>query len=155
IHIGHWSTFVTTPDVSDTAATARIQSAIENHTTAEATVGVQFRVREPNGNQVASASNRLAIPAGESKSVETSLKIDSPQRWDIDTPQLYTLEMEVTRDEDLVDAETAPFGIREFKFSADDGFHLNGRRVQLHGVCLHHDQGPLGAAFNKRAMERQ
>jgi len=31
----------------------------------------------------------------------------------------------------------------------------DGRRVQLYGVCLHHDQGPLGAAFYPRAMERQ
>jgi hypothetical protein len=36
-----------------------------------------------------------------------------------------------------------------------DGLILNGRRVQLQGVCLHHDLGPLGAAFNERAMERQ
>ncbi len=27
--------------------------------------------------------------------------------------------------------------------------------MQLKGVCLHHDQGPLGAAFYPRAMERQ
>jgi hypothetical protein len=50
---------------------------------------------------------------------------------------------------------TTPFGIRTFEFTADDGFHLNGRRVQLYGVNLHHDHGPLGAAFFPRAMERQ
>jgi beta-galactosidase len=55
----------------------------------------------------------------------------------------------------IVDTETNPLGIRTFQFTANDGFHLNGRRVQLYGVCLHHDQGPLGAAFYPRAMERQ
>jgi beta-galactosidase len=53
------------------------------------------------------------------------------------------------------DTTTTPFGIREFRFTADDGFHLNGRRVELRGVNLHHDHGPLGAAFFERAMERQ
>ena len=57
--------------------------------------------------------------------------------------------------ERIVDNDSTTFGIREFKFTADDGFHLNGRRVQIQGVCLHHDQGALGAAFNTRAMERQ
>ena len=55
----------------------------------------------------------------------------------------------------LVDATETPFGIRTFEFTANDGFHLNGRRVQLQGVCLHSDLGPLGMAFNTRAMERE
>ncbi len=54
-----------------------------------------------------------------------------------------------------MDTDTTTFGIREFKFTANDGFHLNGKRVQLYGVCLHHDQGALGGAFYTRAMERQ
>jgi len=54
-----------------------------------------------------------------------------------------------------VDSNETPFGFRSFEFTADDGFHLNGRRLQLRGVNLHHDHGPLGAAFNKRSMERK
>ena len=33
--------------------------------------------------------------------------------------------------------------------STPDGFHLNGRRVQLYGVCLHHDHGPLGMTLEQ------
>ena len=47
------------------------------------------------------------------------------------------------------------FGIKESHFTADDGFYLNGRRVQLKGVNLHSDLGPLGMAFNKSAAKRQ
>jgi len=47
------------------------------------------------------------------------------------------------------------FGIRKIEWTADDGFHLNGRRVQLHGVNLHHDQGILGSAAHPVAIERQ
>jgi hypothetical protein len=54
-----------------------------------------------------------------------------------------------------VDEDSTAFGIRTFRFTADDGFILNGRRVQLKGVNLHHDHGPLGGAFYTRAMERQ
>lgn len=32
---------------------------------------------------------------------------------------------------------------------------MNGRHVKLKGVCLHHDLGPIGAAVNTRAIERQ
>ena len=53
------------------------------------------------------------------------------------------------------DSAVTNFGIRTFEFTADDGFWLNGRRVQLKGVNLHHDHGPLGAKFYPRALERQ
>ena len=54
-----------------------------------------------------------------------------------------------------MDSYKTPFGIRTIEFTADDGFHLNGKRVQLKGVNLHSDFGPLGVAFNYRAMQRQ
>ena len=77
------------------------------------------------------------------------------KRWDIDQPKLYTVRTILSVGGKVVDTDTTSFGIRTFQFTANDGFHLNGRRVQLYGVCLHHDQGPLGGAFYPRAMERQ
>lgn len=76
-------------------------------------------------------------------------------RWDIDSPELYRTVTRVLVGGQATDVCETPFGVRTFLFTADDGFHLNGRRVQLQGVNLHHDQGPLGAAFYTRAMERQ
>jgi beta-galactosidase len=54
-----------------------------------------------------------------------------------------------------VDKVETPLGIRTIKFDIDKGFFLNGKRVALQGVCMHHDQGPLGAAAFNRAIERQ
>jgi beta-galactosidase len=53
------------------------------------------------------------------------------------------------------DVYETPFGVRTMRFTADHGFYLNDRRVQLQGVNLHHDHGPLGAAFHPRAMQRK
>ncbi len=55
----------------------------------------------------------------------------------------------------VADACTTPFGIRTFEFTADKGFFLNGKHVDLKGVCLHHDQGCLGSAVHTRSIERQ
>src|SRR5207244_7684094 len=46
-------------------------------------------------------------------------------------------------------------GSRTVAFDKTQGFLLNGRHLKLHGVCLHHDRGALGAAVNRRATERQ
>ena len=39
-------------------------------------------------------------------------------------------------------------------FDADKGFLLNGERVKLNGVCLHHEAG-VGAAVPERVWERR
>ena len=73
--------------------------------------------------------------------------VDSPRLWDIDDPHLYTLDIE---------GETFRYGIRTIAFYPDArGFQLNGRRVPLNGVCIHHDLGVLGAAYNRAAMKRR
>ena len=95
------------------------------------------------------------MPAGGSSDFIQLCIVNTPQRWDITRPHLYTAEVTVLADGRQTDSEKVNFGIRTFEFTADDGFHLNGRRVQLYGVNLHHDHGPLGAAFYPRAMERQ
>jgi beta-galactosidase len=83
------------------------------------------------------------------------LTVNNPQRWDIDNPKLYTVVTEVLVNDLAVDRYTTTLGIRTIGFDKDKGFSLNGRYLKLHGVCDHHDLGALGAAVNRRAIERQ
>ena len=53
--------------------------------------------------------------------------IAEPRLWSVEEPNLY--EMEIA-------GRTYRYGIRTVEWTADDGFHLNGRRVQLQGVNL-------------------
>jgi beta-galactosidase len=54
-----------------------------------------------------------------------------------------------------MDTMETPFGIRTIEFTLDKGFFLNGKHVQIHGVCDHHDLGAIGSAVYPRALERQ
>jgi beta-galactosidase len=155
VHIAHWSTYVTTPDVNDASATVRVRSTIENHLDAKSKVNVAAVFIDPDGKSITSPKVSDTIPAGGSRELVWSLEIVNPQRWDITSPKLYKAEIIVSAGDKVVDTDSTSFGIRTFQFTANDGFHLNGRRVQLYGVCLHHDHGALGAAFYTRAMERQ
>lgn len=165
IHIGHWGTQVTTPEITDEAARVVVRTIVENHGEDEVTVGVVFRFREPHGGVLGSSGDSITIPAGGSKEVGTEYTVLNPQRWDINQPNLYSVETAIVPADELsekeiadandIDRDAVKFGIRSYELTANDGFHLNGRRVQLHGVNLHHDHGPLGAAFYTRAMERQ
>ena len=155
LHVAHWGIFVTTPEVGKDSATARVRSAIENHLDTDSQVTVEAVLLDPSGKAVAQDSKTDVVPAQGSREVDQSIAVTDPQRWDVDRPKLYTTKVVIHVDGKIVDADATTFGIRTFEFTANDGFHLNGRRVQLYGVCLHHDHGPLGAAFSPRAMERQ
>ena len=78
--------------------------------------------------------------------VSNELVIASPVLWSPDRPFLYQYR---------ICDKTYRYGIRTAEFTADDGFRLNGKRLQLKGVNLHSDLGPLGMAFNRDAMRRQ
>jgi beta-galactosidase len=155
VHVAHWGAVVTTPSVDDKSASVRVRLTIENHLAADSKVTVAVTLLDPDGKTVATGEKADTIPAGGSGESDQSFAVANPQRWDITRPRLYSTGVVVRVGDKITDKQTVPFGIRTFEFTADNGFHLNGRRVQLYGVCLHHDHGPLGGAFYPRAMERQ
>lgn len=155
VHVGIWGTYITTPVIKSNSATVRINTKVNNTSEKDEEIKVEQIIHNPLGESVAKNAIEKTIASGKSTDMEVTLVLNNPQRWDIDAPNLYTATTNVYKGETLVDTYVTPFGIRTIRFTADNGFYLNDRRVQLRGVNLHHDQGPLGAAFNKRAMERQ
>ena len=154
VHVPVWGQFVTTPAVSDAAATVNVSTEVANDAGEAREVHCRVELLDPEGRVLAEEENRFTMAPGET-TFDARLTIDKPRRWDVDSPTLYTARTTVRVNGEAVDQVETSFGVRTFEFTADDGFHLNGRRLLLHGVNLHHDQGPLGAAFFPDAAERQ
>jgi beta-galactosidase len=72
--------------------------------------------------------------------------VERPRLWDVGKGELYEIE---------ILGERFRYGIRTVSFNADKGFVINGRRVQLKGVNLHADLGPVGMAFDRDLALRQ
>jgi hypothetical protein len=154
VHVAQWGVFVTTPQVSDDEATVAVDATIENHTEATVNAAVELSILGRKNDPEDSVVTELTLQPGDNKFAQR-LKVAKPRRWEVGQPNLYTLRTTVRAGGQIVDQRDETFGIRTFELTADDGLRVNGRRVQLHGVCLHHDHGPLGGAFYTRAMERQ
>jgi len=155
VHVPTWGVFVTTPEVSRNKALVKISSEIANTSSRSLSVGVLVRVLDSNGKLVDKAGSKLQLPVRATRSIEQSIKVDMPELWSLDSPTLYTAEVEVGYDGESVDKVSVPFGIRKLEFSAHSGFLLNGEPTLLKGGCIHHDNGPLGAAAIDRAEERK
>lgn len=155
VHVPVWGLWVTTPKVGDRAATVRVRTEIANAGAADAAVEVETTLLDPTGAVAATRRDPVSAKAGATALCDVSIEVADPKRWDVDAPCLYRAVVRVHRGGTAVDEAATTFGIRTFEWTANDGFHLNGRRLQLHGVNQHHDQGPLGAACLPRAAERQ
>ena len=161
VHVGHWGTYVTTPEVSPKSATVKIQVKVDNDSDADANVAVKNEIFElgadgAKGKPIASlTTDGVTIPAHQSQTTEGQITFKNPRLWSIEKPERYVTVTSIEQDGKPVDRYETPFGIRTIQFTADNGFLLNGKRVPLNGVCDHHDLGALGAAVNTRALERQ
>lgn len=139
-------TFITTPEVSARSAIVRVRSTVTNATGQSASVRIRTRVLAANGEVVASGSESGTLAASSCRDIAQDLKVAAPALWSVDAPALYTAVTEVTAGRRVVDRVVERFGIRTIAFDAENGFRLNGQRLLLKGSCMHHDNGPLGAA---------
>ena len=155
IHVDIWGTYVSTPAVENTWADVRILTSVNNDGLEGKKITVESTLLSPSGNEVVKVIDQKDIKANEQYEFEQWTTLTSPKRWDITNPLLYTLRTKVLVDGYESDIELTKFGVRTFRFTANDGFFLNDKKVQFKGVNLHHDHGPLGSAFYKRAMQRQ
>jgi beta-galactosidase len=155
VHSEIWGTYITTPVVESSHAEVRVLNNINNFSSNDREISVEASILSEEGIEVAASITKRKISAGTSREFDHWMEVPDPALWDVDHPVLYSLKTVVKEGEKVLDVKTTSFGFRTFKFTPDDGFHLNGRRLQLKGVNLHHDHGPLGAAFNYRSMERK
>ena len=158
VHVAHWGVLVTTPEITRENAVIEVRTTVDNQSGSEASVSVRHEIHPASAPAqiVASAEQSgIAVTGGANADSLIRLNVPNPKLWDLATPQLYVVRTTVRQGDRIVDTTETPFGIRTTAFDPEKGFSLNGRHVRLQGVCLHHDLGPLGGAFNTRAAERQ
>ena len=156
VHIPVWGVYVTTPSVEDAQVSVHAEIEVVNQTSKKLRLTVETQIVDPGGNAVSTQYVKMgaSLMPG-TKTLPLDFVVENPLRWDTDHPYLYTLKTRIFVEGKLADENEATFGIRTFEWTADDGFYLNGRKLDLRGVCEHHTDGMLGAAFFPRATERK
>ena len=155
IHVDIWGTQVTTPVIKSNYAVINVASQLMNQSGAEKEITCHHKILSPQGKELVSKKSNVVLVPGKQHRIENTFTLTDPQRWDIGKGILYQAVTILLDGNTIIDSTSEYFGVRSIRFTPDDGFYLNDKRVQLKGVNLHHDHGPLGAAFYVRAMERQ
>ncbi len=154
-HITSDGLSITTPQVSDKVAQVQVITTIDNVIGKSMPITVQTSLIAPNGKSVGVSQQVVTVSSNGKIDCKQLITIEKPQLWSPETPQLYQAQIVLTSGKKRLDSVTTTFGIRSIQFDAKRGFVLNGKRVLLKGGCVHHDNGPLGAAAIDRAEERK
>ncbi len=151
-----WGVSITTPEVSKDSATINIQTQIKNETSENRSVKIVTRILNGSEIEIPKMQSSEQINATTELLNNQSFQIESPKLWSTENPNLYTAVIEIQDEKGkLLDLVEETFGVRSIEFSAEKGFLLNGVPTLLKGACMHHDNGPLGAAAYDRAEERR
>jgi len=149
VRVANWGTYITTPVVTDKQGQVSIKTEIDGN---EA-IQLVTEIFDAKGKKVGSAvANKKADG---NATLEQIIKVNKPNLWSVESPNLYTAVSKIFVGKIQKDEYKSVFGFRTIRFDKDKGFFLNGKYTKFKGVCLHHDLGPIGAAVNYRATERQ
>jgi beta-galactosidase len=165
VHIAPWGTTITTPEISDAGATVRIRTHVVNDGAMASLVTIHTTILGPDGRSVGEISTNAdsVILPGASSDFEQTVQVAQPHRWSPDDPALYHAVTEVCVKHaaanirrEVLDSTSTVFGIRTIEFTKDQGLLLNGKRLEIQGICDHHnDLGCLGSVALRRGYERQ
>ena len=154
VHVAHWGTFISTPSVTVKLAEVNVKTGIICASATSKTVKLTTDLFSKSGEKVGSQS-RSQVVKSDSLIINQTIKIKNPSLWSVENPNMYYAISKLYIDNILQDEYKTTFGCRSLRFENNKGLFVNEKSVKLKGVCLHHDLGPLGAAVNFRATERQ
>lgn len=155
VHIAPDGTYITTPVIGDRHARVAIQTEVVNQSDSAALATLTTVIISPEGREVASSISVVPLGAHQKYLYKQYTDVLQPQLWDITSPLLYTAKSYLTVGRQIKDTYFTRFGIRTVDFNPEQGFLLNGRKVFLKGVNIHHDLGPLGAAAFEKGFKRR
>jgi beta-galactosidase len=159
VHVEHKLFYITTrpsnrfPPLESKIKT--LAARIINKSTQSHDISVEFAILAADGKELLSGSELKSIPAGQIATMSQDFDTSGFEPWSPDEPILYTAVARVVTGGRTVDEVSLQFGIRTVEVTPEKGFLLNGEPIELIGACVHHDNGPLGAAAFDCAEERR
>ena len=113
---------------------------------------LKIEVYDSHGKEVVNINQEIGTDNAERNIYSASLK--KPIIWSPSQPNLYTCKVTMTSDAGTQNV-TEHFGFRNFEFSDNGPFMLNGSRLLLRGTHKHEDHSGVGAAMTETQIREE
>ena len=146
--------FVTFPEVTKERAKTHLSTHIRNLTDEHKDLTVLSRLRDTTGHVVAQTETLVRLLNQSDETVEQDLIIDSPTLWHPYTPYLYTLQTQLLSGDRVLDETNKKIGIRTIRYTAEEGFFINGEKLYMRGANRHQAYANIGDAASNSMQVR-
>lgn len=106
-----------------------------------------------DGRTVAQATESIQLEKDDQEFTLSLSGLKQIQLWDTDHPNLYDVEVTLSRGREVVDRSRTRIGFRDARFELD-GFFLNDKRTQIFGLNRHELYAYVGFAAPSRLLRR-
>jgi len=156
VHLDLWGVYFKANHITNKKAEVSVQTTIINSLDKIAEVIILNEIVDSKTGKVITSGKKSIKIDGQLKSAsQQTLTIPSPEKWSIETPNLYILRTKVMQGNKIIDQNEQKIGLRTLTFDPDKGFALNGVWTKVKGVCIHHDAGCLGSAVPREVWKRR
>ena len=133
----------------------KIKANISNKSQREEKVNVIYNIYYKDKLVKNYEKRNLILNPVENTEIISEFPTKYPILWHPDKPNLYKIESIIEKNNQILDKITTDYGFRYLEASCNTGLKLNNKPIKLKAVCLHHDQGSLGARDYYRSILRQ
>lgn len=146
--------FITFPEVTKERAKTHLSTHIRNLTDEHKDLTVLSRLRDTTGHVVAQIETQVRLLKQSDGTVKQDLVIDSPTLWHPYTPYLYTLQTQLLSGDRVLDETNKKIGIRTIRYTAEEGFFINGEKLYMRGANRHQAYANVGDAASNSMQVR-
>lgn len=108
------------------------------------TARIHYQLTDPSGKEVPLSGHETQVVSGKQEQV---FKIQNPELWDAEHPNLYELRLLVESEQGTYEVKRQ-VGFRKIAIQGDKMF-VNGRQIKLRGACRHDMHPTLGRSTNR------
>lgn len=135
--------------VSNEYAKVRNVIQLSNGRNADSKLDLSVVVKEGD-KTVKSFSSSVVVQAGKNITHEIPMEFNKPHLWNgMEDPFMYRVEVSIKENGKVLDTVSQNMGLRYYNVDSEKGFFLNGKHLQLKGVCRHQDRAKIGNALRK------
>lgn len=146
--------FVTCSQVSEKQAKVQVATHLRNLTEKDTKFRLLSQLCDSTGKVVAKSVSFVTLSRQSDLTVEQIFNVDSPLLWHPYHPSLYTLHTQVLKDKKVLDETSKQVGIRTIRYTAKEGFFINGQRLYMRGANRHQAFPNVGDAASNSMQER-
>ncbi len=147
--------YVTMPNLEKQLPIIKVNTRISNELPLFNKLTISNKLYDPFKNLTASFDQQINIDGKQDSSYQMmSEPINHTVLWSPELPYLYRLETKIIVDGQILDSIYNSVAFKRYRFDADSGFILNGKKYVLKGTNRHQDMMGKGSALTEEDHER-